>query len=377
MSKTKYVALLAVAVLFAAVFSVISHPIGGNMYEPDGNTHAPYQTDTPPYIDGVVNVGLTWPVESWIGHTYIAQQGGGIATTDVYLLFDDLTGYTRTDVPPAGYGPEDEQGYYFYIGIKALNGYTIHPDGNWVVIDWDLNDTIDFDDHNGNSVNRLNYSTDFAWTSTGVEWAIPYIDDYYGVCQSPFRITIHIEIVKPGNGGTETTTFPDRPPKMKGSFLSTEICVGDMFSPEPPEPGEWGIRTIGFWKHQFNTALGLNKGHQHVPTENLLFYLTEIYTQSQIPELQDMDTDMFAALAILELRGKHSMKERGIQQLLATWLNYVSGNEVWDHDGNSTTPGESIMGVILQAEAAFLDSDPTNDEYWKDYLDTLNNSGTD
>ena len=377
MRKTKYLAILAIVAMFLAVLAVTSHPIGGKMYKGDDVKHAVYQTDTPPVVDGIVQVGLTWPSQSFIGHTYIAKKGGGTVTTDVYLLFDNLAGYTRVDKPPAGYDKEDEQGYYFYIGVKAVGGYTIDNDGSWVVIDWDQDEKIDFDDHNGNSAGpgaNQGYSTQFARTANGVEWAIPYIDDYNGICRSPFNITVHIEIVLPG-GGTETTTFPDRPP---GKFLSTEICVGDLISPEPPEePGEWGLRTIGFWKHQFNTALGLKKGHQHVPTANLINYLSQISSESDVTELQDMDTDMVAALAILELRGPHSMYDKAVQQLLATWLNFVS-----DGDQMVDTDGDNVADMLLSDAIAFIEdiiTDPTSThqelEMAKDMADTINNSG--
>jgi hypothetical protein len=167
MHKTKYLAIFAVAAMFLTVLAGTGSNVGGNMYDWDGFTHPVYQTNDPPVIDGVVEVGLTWPVEAFIGHTYIANQGGGIITADVYLLFDNLAGYTRVDNAPLGYGPEDEQGYYFYIGIKAAGGYTINDDGAWVVIDWDQDGIIDFADHNGNSAGsgkNQGYSTQFATT---------------------------------------------------------------------------------------------------------------------------------------------------------------------------------------------------------------------
>jgi hypothetical protein len=375
MRKTKYIAILAVAVLFLGVLSVMSHPIGGDMMDPDGVKHPVYQTNTPPVVDGIVQVGLTWPSEAFIGHTYIANKPAGIPTTDVYLLFDNLAGYTRVDNSPTGYGPEDEQGYYFYIGVKAIDGYTIDVEGSWVVIDWDQDDLIDFDDHNGNSAKGKppRYSTQYARTANGVEWAIPYIDDFVGVCQSPFYITVHIEIVLPGGGSTDTTTFPERPP---GHFLSTEICVGDLISPEPPEdPGEWGLRTIGFWKHQFNTALGLKKGHQHVPTESLVYFLEEISTNTGINDLKDLD--LFGALAILELRGPHTMYEKAVQQLLATWLNFVSdGDQLVDTNGD-TVPDTLLSEAISIVEDILNDPNSTHQdlEYAKDLCDTINNSG--
>ncbi|UCF07284.1 MAG: hypothetical protein JSW28_06425 [Thermoplasmata archaeon] len=380
MKKAKYVALLAVAVLFVAAMSALSDK-PPDMDPPDGNKHPVYQTDYPPVIDGVVQVGITWPAEAWIGHTYIAggNQVGDIPTTDVYILFDTLDGYTQVDNPPEGYGSEDEVTnpntglpYYLYIGVKAIGDYKIHYDGSWIRIDWDQDGYIDFKDNNGNSAGppRL-YSTQFAVTPDGAEWAIPYLDEYNGPCQSELDIIVHIEIELPG-GGTETTTFPGR--GGSGPFLSTTICPWEEIEPEPPEPGDWGIRTIGFWKHQLRCALGICNGHQHVPTENLIAYLAYISASSQIPELIDMDTDMYAALALLELRGQHPMYDRAVQQLLATWLNYVSGNEMWDSDGDGV-PDTYIIDTILWAEAGLLDGDPTNDEDIKDTLDALNNSG--
>ncbi|ODS35925.1 MAG: hypothetical protein A7315_04995 [Candidatus Altiarchaeales archaeon WOR_SM1_79] len=379
MSKVKYLALVAVAVLFVSVMTGMSGK-PPDMPPVDGNLWSPPQYSTAPLIDGVVEVGNTWPTQTFIDYMYVTGKPESTKVAEVYMMFDILSGYSRVDNPPTGYGPEDEQGYYFYIGIRPLSGYSI-PTGDpgaWLYIDWDQDGYIDLKDNNGNSANAPNgYSTDFAYTASGIEWAIPYIDDFFGVCQSPFDILVHSDIIMPdGNGGgkQETSTFPDRPP---GPFQSTTICPGDMISPEPPEPGEWGIRTIGFWKHQFNIATGVHKGYQHVPTQSLLYYLNEISTNSQIPELQDMDTDMTAALALLELRGKHEMYDRAVQQLLGTWLNYVSGNEQWDSDGDGDidVDDEYLIDVILWAEDILLYGDPADHEMVKDYLDMLNNSG--
>jgi hypothetical protein len=374
MKKAKYLALLAVVVLSLSVFSTTGLNVGGGMPPWDGNKHPVYQTNNPPMIDGIVEVGVTWPAESFIGHTYIAggNDVGDIPTTDVYILFDNLAGYVS---PPTGYGPEDEQGYYFYIGIEALDGYQMADDGHWVVIDWDQDGVIDFADHNGNSAGagaNQGYSTLYARTDFGVEWAIPYLDDFSeGICMSPFYILIHIEIYIPCTE-YDTTTFPGR--GGSGPFESTELCPWELIEPEPPEPGDWGIRTIGFWKHQLRCALGICNGHQHVPTDYLVDCLDYISASSQIPELQDMDGDMTAALALLELTGPHPMYDRGVQQLLATWLNYASGNEMWDSDGDDIDD-TYIIDTIMWAEDGLLDGDPTNDEVIKDTLDALNNSG--
>jgi hypothetical protein len=376
MSKTKYLAILAIAVMVISVASVIgSKP--PDMPPVDGVKRPVAQYSPPPIIDGVVKVGVTWPDDSFMGYMQVRDPPDNIDVAEVYMLFDDLTGYTQVDNPPEGYGPEDEQGYYLYIGIKPLPGFSIPTGdpGGWIKIDWDQDGYVDFKDNNGNSANH-GYSTEFATAcGQGLEWAIPYLDEFIGVCQSPLDIIVHMDIKFPdgSGGGTDTSTFPgDRP---EGSFQATTLCVGDEISPEPPEPGEWGIRTIGFWKHQFNIAYGVHKGHQHVPTETLQSYVEYISANSEIQELQGLDPDDFlTALQILELRGKQEMYARGVQQLFAVWLNYVSGNEMWDSDGDGT-PDEYLIHVINWAEELLLDGDPTNDEEVKDYCDMLNNSG--
>jgi hypothetical protein len=383
MKKAKYLVLLAVA---AMLISVMSFPAVGKAMPPvDGNQYAIPQYYPPPVIDGLVDVGVTWPVEAFMNYSMVrdpSQPGGGIKVAEVYMMIDIIegTGYPyNASNPPAGYGPADEVGYYLYIGIKTLPGYTLDlvDPGCWVLIDWDQDGTVDFQDNNGNSANPSNgYSTEFAYTADGAEWKIPYIDEFNGVCQSPFDILVHHDIVFP-DGSSDTATFPGYRPK--GPFVSTTICIGEIIEPiPPPPPGEWGIRTIGFWKHQLRCALEIQpNAHQHVPTETLIAYLEYISANSLIPELNAMDSDMTAALALLELRGPHPMYDRAVQQLLAVWLNYVSGNlfATFDLDGDGVNETVSLLWVINQTEASLLDGDPTNDEYWKDVCDALNNSG--
>jgi hypothetical protein len=333
-------------------------------------------TDTPPVIDGTVKVGDTWPAEAYIDHTYIAggKNEGDIPTTDVYMMFDILTDYPYNQYnKPEGYTPDDEVGYYLYIGIKAIDGYEIEMDGNWVVIDWDQDGIIDFADHNGNSAEGDDpYSTVYAWRcGQGVEWKIPYIDEFNGYCQSEVDILIHIQIITPDDKSV-TTTFPGR--GGKGKFKCTTICPEEETDPEPPEPSGYGIRTIGFWKHQFNRAFGYKRGYVHIDSDTLLSYLAAIRDRSVIFEEEVALANQVDALEVLELRGKHSMFDRCVQQLLAVWLNYVSGNEFNQYS-------ESLEVLILDTEAALLtllDDDPTNDadiEVFKDLCDAMNNSG--
>jgi hypothetical protein len=373
MRKMKYIAVLAVVVLVVSTLSVMSTNIGGKQPPVDGNTTPIYQTTVPPTIDGTVYVPGSWPGMTFVGYMWIRNPPDDVMVAEVYAQIDWLSDPLNPYVEPASYDAADWTGFYLYIGIKALPGFTIGDEGNFVLIDWDQDGTVDFADHNGNSVNPGlgGYPTLYGHTDYGTEWAIPYFDDYsLGPCESPFDIMLHIEAT--GDGYTaETATYPQRD---KGPFLSTTWCPWELIEPEPPEPGDYGLRTIGFWKHQLRCALGICTGHQHVPTDELIAALAYISGASTIPELQDMGTDMAAALALLELKGQHPMYDRAVQQLLAVWLNYAFGETHADLDGDGVFE-TSLWQVIQDTEAALLDGDPTNDEYYKDLCDAVNNSG--
>jgi hypothetical protein len=146
--------------------------------------------------------------------------------------------------------------------------------------------------------------------------------------------------------------------------LAAPICVR--------APDGWGIRTIGFWKHQFNVATGNKKGNQHVPTESLEQYLAEMSANTMVPEL--MNLDLNGALTILKTKNNADMYDKAVTQLLATWMNYLSGNGMWDSDGDGVADS-SVLDAINDAEAGLTDGDFSNDEDIKDMLDELNNSG--
>ncbi len=375
MSKTKYLALLAVVVLGLSIFSGIGINIGGKMHPPDGELHQVHQTTVPPIINGIVEVPTTWPANSFIGYMWITGKPASTPVAEVYMLFGWLEDPDNLYTEPISYDAVDWTGFYLYIGIKALDGYTIEADGNEVLIDWNQDGTVDFADHNGQSTNQGNgeYPTIYGHTDSGTEWAVPYFDEFNGICQSPFDIYLHVDVSGEGYNA-ETSTFPNRPP---GHKLSTTICPWELISPEPPEPNGWGLRTIGFWKHQFRTALGVNKGHQHVDTATLHAYITHISAYSEVTELQDMGSDMWAALAILESKGPSSMYEKAVQQLLATWLNFVSdGDQMVDTTGDGNTD-MMLSNAIAYVEDILTDPNSTHEDYEeaKDICDTINNSG--
>jgi hypothetical protein len=307
------------------------------------------------------------------------KSGEGIKVAKVYILIEWLENPEKPYVIPTGYAPGDWTGFYLYIGIEAIPPYQISTEGNKVHIDWDQDDYIDFQDENGNSRNPANGFEDivlYGNTPVGTEWAIPYSGGYTeedGFL--PFDIYLHIDSLDADGFYFDTATFPNRVGTQGGQHKSTTIFPGDPVTPpEPPEPSEWGIRTIGFWKHQFRAYHGFNRGHQHVDDEILEGYIDEISSLTTIPEYEDLT--MMGAWEIIDLQGKQDMEARLLQQLLATWLNYVSGNtqatvagggEFDDYAGTY-----NLLTVILEAEAALEDGDL---EYYKNICDAINNSG--
>jgi hypothetical protein len=355
---TATIAVIVLMLLAAIPTTVTSVPT--HMPDPDGNTHGIYTTTTPPTLDGIVNVGSTWQTWAYVGSAYVATSTTPLA--DVY-----------------GCVEVDSGGNYInlWIGMKVLApNYLVPTDGQWLYIDWDKDDVLDYRDHTGWD------TTDGADTASGVEWCIPWGQVRVNPRDTPyqmdpadvgqcFNIFLHLEVYFP-DGSSDTATFPGRP--NAGPFMSTTWCVRGP-APPPPTGDGWGLRTIGFWKHQLRCALGA-PGHQHVPTSNLNSYLSTIDAGTTVPELKGLN--LRSALMLLELRGKHDMKDRAIQQLLAAWLNLASdGDQLVDTDGDGTA--DTMLSIyITYAESIITDPDTTHAqmEAVKDTLDAINNSGT-
>jgi len=129
--------------------------------------------------------------------------------------------------------------------------------------------------------------------------------------------------------------------------------------------------TIGFWKHQFQTALCKIRGRQHIPSATLEQYLDQINTTSQIFEFTGTRKQKFQqALNILDLPRRPSMEARLRAQLLALWLNYVAG-----YTEGYTLEGMTAQQIIQGSENALLNHQTSQYEYWKDLCDDFNNLG--
>jgi hypothetical protein len=401
---------MVMVVLLLSSVIPLTTVVGKQMPDPNGQSLNIHVTYTPPTLDGVVNVGTEWPAETYVGQSKIRDSASSYTpTANVYAVVE--------------VGTSDTDYEFLWIGMDMIDPYYLHPgNGQWLLIDWDRDGTVDIEDHTG-------------WTDTfgndtagGVEWCIPWNHERVHSGDTPtlistdqeccFDIYIHLQVWWPdGNGGEDTDTsrwpeggidnngdgdttdpgddhdgdgvlnvndtdddndgIPDDEdntpfgdPTGGGGFDSTTLCPDTPITP-PDNVTGWGLRTIGFWKHQLRCALGAN-GHQHVPTDNLTTYLTQIGLATNIPELKDLSLQ--EALMVLELRGKHPMYDRGVQQLLATWLNLQSdGDQMVDTDGDGITD-MMLSDAIEDIESELLD--PDGDHEWaKDTADIINNSG--
>jgi hypothetical protein len=359
---------IMIAVLIAILLLIIASIIPSTsvfaapkaMDPPDGYVHYINTTTTPPVLDGIVNVGTTWQSTDYVGDALIRNQP--VAVANVYATVE-----------------VDSSGNYIFlwIGVGMTSPNWLVPGvGQWLRIDWDQDGIMDYEDHTGWT------DTDGIDTASGAEWMIPWGKERVNPGDTPttmdptligdeLDILIHIQVYYPG--GTDTAVFPGVRPR--GRFDSTTLKIWGQQPGPGPGPGGWGLRTIGFWKHQLRTALGAN-GHQHVPTANLTAYLGSIDSQTTVPELEGLS--LRDALMVLELRGKHTMYDKAVQQLLAAWLNLESdGDQMVDSTGDGNVD-RLLSNAITYAESIITDPDSTHDqlEQVKDMLDTINNSGS-
>lgn len=363
MKKFTKITLIAVFLLvFAAIIpsAVISVPPPKAMDPPDGSVHYINTTTRTMVLDGVVNIGSTWLANDYVGEVLIRNQPTSVAKAYATVEVDGSGNYQ-----------------YLWIGIDMMSPNWLVPGvGQWLRIDWDQDGNLDYEDHTGWG------DSDGVDTAVGCEWMIPWGKERVNPGDTPttmdptligdeLDILIHIQVYYPG--GTDTAVFPGLRPQ--GRFDSTTLKIWGQQPGPGPGPGGWGLRTIGFWKHQLRTALGAN-GHQHVPTANLTAYLNNISSHTTVPEL--MNLDLRGALMVLELRGQHPMYDRAVQQLLATWLNLQGdGDQMVDTDGDGNVD-KLLSDAIDYAESIITDSTSTHDqlEGVKDMLDTINNSGS-
>ncbi len=134
-------------------------------------------------------------------------------------------------------------------------------------------------------------------------------------------------------------------------------------------------RTIGFWKHQVNSALIGKQNGVQVPAGELLVLFQavhdrfDIYFDVFIPvvTLEDLRT-------VLSSKDDRSMYARARGQFAAMLLNVVSGRmATWQ---TISEDGATVSQAITYISQLLADADGKNDERAKDIADTLNNGGT-
>jgi hypothetical protein len=329
----------------------------------DGEVHEIGVTYTPPILDGIVNVGSSWASSQLVGGAFVAMNATSVA--DVYMTVEL---------------DENDEFKYLWIGVKPVSPLYLKPtNGQWVRIDWDQDGEMDYEDHTGWG------STDGADTKSGAEWMIPWGKMRINPGQKPktmnstligysFDLLIHIEVFT-DESNSNSATFPNRPIPRPGMFNSTTIFINTSMTPPPDDDG-FGIRSKGFWKHQFRTALG-GPGHQHIPTENLTNYLDNISDETSLTELKDLA--LRDALMILSPEDSSDMYSKAVQQLLATWLNNLSaGDQMVDTDFDNETD-MMISDAIEYVEGILTDPSSTKKELEeaKDICECINTSGED
>lgn len=365
MNKMTIPILILIGILLLSLIIPGNLSVAKEMNPVDGNTHTIGTTTSPPTLDGIVKVGSSWHSSQYVGNAYVHNTGNSVA--EVYAVVEV---------------DSEDNFLYLWLGVDMKSPYTLEDnDGQWVRIDWDQDGTLDYEDHTGWA------DTNGADSADGCEWMIPWGqvrvnpgDEPYQMepqdVGNSFDILIHVEAHK--DGKSYSALFPDGP-GYQGKFQATTFTV--ELSPPPPTPGDtFGVRSMGFWKHQMRTATG-EPGHQHIATDDLLSYIQDIADSSDVPELQALDDDSYLlinALAILEPEDSSIMYDKAVQQLLAVWLNYEHNGdlEVLDTDDDGILDLK-LSDAIAEIEDILTDPDATKDDltYAKNLADAINNSG--
>ena len=168
--------------------------------------------------------------------------------------------------------------------------------------------------------------------------------------------------LQPGQTVQGTTTIHTLQEARQGWQYKFQISIGISFKEGHPQ-------TIGFWKHQFSVALGQIKVKAHVDPDTLEAYLNQIDSSLAVFTFTGARTEKFqTALKILNPPNRSSMEAKLKAQLLALWLNYVSG---WTN--GYKIDGMTAEEIIEGSEDALLNHQTTKYEYWKNLCDDFNN----
>jgi hypothetical protein len=157
-------------------------------------------------------------------------------------------------------------------------------------------------------------------------------------------------------------------------YPDLEDCNPDPCA--PPPDGCW--RTIGFWKHQFNVALGDKNGNQHVPDAQLTALLAVVAGFTTIPDYTGADDVISFREAdnFLDLHGKQTKCARALQQHLANLLNYavneLNGDVMVDTDYDDI-PDMEWGDAVEMIENLINTGDEDDCHDAKNMADSINN----
>ncbi|WP_131160350.1 hypothetical protein [Aeropyrum pernix] len=145
--------------------------------------------------------------------------------------------------------------------------------------------------------------------------------------------------------------------------ISVEVKVADYTCP----------RSKGFWQHQFSAALGL-QGNGFFTLQELDDMLLEISGSSSVFKFNQSSPRDRAEEALDILKPPYDgMRDKLEAQLLALWLNHVSG---YAEGYTITLDGTEYDAptLIEEAEDALENGEQDSYEYWKDAAETFNTS---
>jgi outer membrane protein assembly factor BamB len=143
---------------------------------------------------------------------------------------------------------------------------------------------------------------------------------------------------------------------------------GKVYVLEQRPPARFTPRTIGYWKHQCKIDEP-KKEHPGITDE----FVSAIAADSQVFSLIQSKDDV---CDILWSKPKSDMTGKALKQLMALWLNVVSGyvDTSAEIDLPDLTSAKTVGEAISEIEDILLNSDDKSElERAKDIADTLNN----
>jgi len=183
--------------------------------------------------------------------------------------------------------------------------------------------------------------------------------DIYSVHNSPYKKVSGQAYPGITNVGTATGTAPNGQNVIDSSNATVIVKIGEEVKEKQC------MKTIGFWKHQFEVCGDKNKGKSQIDCDTLKGYLPINVFGTTISNLEE-------GYNVLWIK-KASMKERAIQQCFATLLNFkncAATNETMVDTNYDKVPDTTFADAMNEAESNFYAG---NYEKAKDICDSINN----